>query len=185
VLPGKSEQEGVFSLLADRLSKENIPVVLVGGFALHFYLVDRQTTDVDLLISENDFSRLSAALAGTGYRLTFRNEVLARFEGDQFPLLDLDFLFVDPVTLKRIMESGRTVDIGENKFLVPSLEHLIALKLHAIKQNPAARENIDLPDIVRLIQANHIDTRSESFRLLCLTFASEEIYNRINEAPDA
>jgi hypothetical protein len=64
---------------------------------------------------------------------------------------------------------------------VPCLNHLIALKLHAIKYNPKIREYRDLPDIIELIRINKINTKDVEFKNLCLKYGREELYNKILE----
>ena len=63
--------------------------------------------------------------------------------------------------------------------MIPSLFHLIALKLHAVKNNPLGREFIDLRDIVSLIEKNHLNVKDEAFRDLCITYGSKEIYGQL------
>ena len=64
---------------------------------------------------------------------------------------------------------------------MPSVFHLIALKLHSIKNNPK-REITDFPDIIRLISYNNIDVDSGDFRALCLRFGTEDLYERIKKS---
>ena len=71
--------------------------------------------------------------------------------------------------------------IAGRKFTVPSVEHLIALKLHSIKNNPKLRENKDMADIVELIGVNKIEVRKDSFRDLCLKYGNKELYDKILE----
>jgi hypothetical protein len=91
---------------------------------------------------------------------------------------------VDPETLEEVYSQGRTVEIASEHFRVPSLDHLIALKLHAIAQNPSARESVDLPDIIRLVRANHIDSAEVSFKQLVLSYGSQALYDQIAKATD-
>ena len=65
------------------------------------------------------------------------------------------------------------------KLIIPSLDHLIALKLHAIKHNQRNRIWKDLPDIIRLIQMNNIDCKNEAFKEICLKYGNHEIYKII------
>jgi hypothetical protein len=65
---------------------------------------------------------------------------------------------------------------------VPSAEHLIGLKLHAIKHGPEYRRGQDLIDVVRLIRNAKIDPESESFKKLVERYGNEEIYQQILKA---
>ncbi len=63
--------------------------------------------------------------------------------------------------------------------MVPSVHHLIALKLHALKNNSAGRMVKDMGDIAALVQQHKIDIKSETFKALCLKFGGAAIYQRI------
>ena len=63
--------------------------------------------------------------------------------------------------------------------MVPSLDNLIALKLHSLKYNIRVRQNKDLPDIVNLMRINNIAFKDKKFKKLCLKYGTEEIYNQI------
>lgn len=65
--------------------------------------------------------------------------------------------------------------------MVPSVNTLIALKLHALKNNFKLRENKDLSDIIELIRINKISYKTKEFKELCLKFGTEEIYQKIFE----
>ncbi len=79
----------------------------------------------------------------------------------------------------KIIQDGREIKIGGNKFTIPSLNHLLALKFHAIKNNPTRREFKDLLDIMLLIDKNKVDVKSHEFRELCLRYGTKELYDRI------
>ncbi len=95
--------------------------------------------------------------------------------------MDVDFMFVDKDTLDKIINAGKEISIANQKFIVPRLNHLIALKLHAIRYNPKIREYKDLPDIIQLIRINELNVKDVEFKNLCLKYGTEELYNRILE----
>lgn len=171
-----------FGALGRVFRESNCTCVLVGGFAVGYHRFVRQTLDVDLMIADGDFSRIKKPLEQIGYRSYDETDAFARFEDPSERLMDLDLLFVDAETMKKIVDSGKAVVIAEERFLIPSLEHLISMKLHAIKQAPKYREMKDLLDIAVLVRENGIDVGSTAFRERCLEFGSPEIYNRIRTA---
>ena len=93
--------------------------------------------------------------------------------------MDLDFMFVDKETMEKIIKDGKETSIAKQKFIVPSLFHLIALKLHSIKSNPSLRKTRDLPDIIELVKVNKIDVKKKDFRKICLMYGTEELYSEI------
>ena len=155
-------------------------MVLIGGFAVNYYKYARQTADVDFLIKNEDFQRILGLLEAAGYKLDYSQEVFARLICAKDPLLmDIDFMFVDEETLSKIIKDSKKVNIAGCEFRVSSLEHLIALKLHAVKYNLKIRLARDIPDVISLIRINKVDAKSEKFKELCLKYANQEIYQNI------
>lgn len=172
--------QNAFHLLSDVSKKTGVSWVLIGGFAVNYYKYTRQTVDVDVLITKQDFQKILDLLEAVGYKMDYSQEVFARLTTNQSPLLmDIDFMFVDEGTLTKIIKDSQKLSIAGYEFRVPSLEHLIALKLHAVKYNPKLRLAKDIPDIINLIRINKIDAKSEKFKELCLKYATEEIYQKI------
>ena len=169
----------IFHLICDIFGKMGISGVLIGGFAVNYYKVTRQTADVDFLITKEDYEKILSLLEEEGLKQDYAQEVFARFSSQKSYLMDIDFMFVDKETLDKIIKEGKKISIAGQKFIVPSLNHLIALKLHAIKYNPKIREYKDLLDIIELIKVNHMDVKTNEFRDLCLKYGTEELYKRI------
>jgi len=172
--------QSVFHLLSDISKKTGISLVLIGGFAVNYYKYTRQTVDVDFLIKEQDFQKILALLEAAGYKVDDRQEVFTRLISAESPLLmDIDFMFIDEETFAKIIKDSQKTSIAGCEFTVPSLEHLIALKLHAVKYNPKLRLAKDIPDIINLIRINKLDVKSEKFKELCLKYATKDIYQEI------
>lgn len=171
----------IFHLISAISTQTNAHCVLIGGFAVNHYKVTRQTADVDFLITQDDFKKMLTLLESQGYKLDYSQEVFARLRGNRLYLMDLDFMFIDKETLDKIIHDGKEINIAGQKFLVPSLMHLIALKLHSLKSNLKIREYKDLPDIVALITANRLKASSKEFKELCLKYGTEDLYHKILE----
>lgn len=167
-----------FELVSDEMQKRKVSCILIGGFAINFYSVVRQTVDIDFLITKDDFDKILPALHEQGYQVVRQSEVFANLESTDHRLLDLDYMFVDQNVLEKILKDGREVQIAKGKFIIPSIDHLIALKLHSIKGNPK-RELKDLPDIIGLVENNGIDVRSKTFEELCLKYGNPDLLVKI------
>ncbi len=172
----------IFDLIADKFGKADISYVLIGGFAVNAYKVTRQTADIDFFITKEDYDKVRELLKKEGYREGPVQKVFARLEGTRPYLMDLDFLFVDRETLTKIRQTGKRIKIAGNTFVIPSIEHLIALKLHAMRHNPEMRELKDLMDIIQLVKTNKINVRTSQFRDLCLTYGTKDLYTKIIDA---
>jgi len=175
--------QSVFEILSDISKKTGIFFVLIGGYAVNYYKYTRQTVDVDFLINEQDFPKALALLQSAGYKISHKQEVFVRLVSDKKPfLMDIDFMFVDQETLDKIIKNSQKIDIAGCGFRVPSLEHLIALKLHAVKYNTKLRIFKDIPDIINLIRINKVDAKSKKFKELCLKYGTQELYHKILDA---
>jgi len=169
----------IFDLISAITEKTGISYVLIGGFAVNYYKISRQTADVDFLITVKGYKKILSLLEEAGFKQDYSQEVFARLSAKKTGLLDLDFMFIDEQTMGKILKDGKKISIAGKKFVVPSLEHLIALKLHAIKYNPKARELKDFLDIVDLIRVNHMNAKDNKFRTLCLKYGTIELYGKI------
>jgi len=168
-----------FELISVLSKEKGITCVLIGGFAVNNYNYARQTMDVDFIITKEDFDKIFTLLINQGYEQEYKNEVFIQLKNSKQQFMDLDFMFVDRDTLSMIIEDSKKTTISGQKFIVPSLNHLIALKLHAVKYNPHMRANIDLQDIINLVKINHLDHSSVDFKNLCLKYGTKEIYDTI------
>jgi len=171
----------IFHLISIEFKKAKIPLVLIGGFAVNYYGVTRQTADIDFLTTKENSAEALELLKRAGYKQGVVQKVFARLEDSKTYLIDIDFMFVDKETLTRIIEDGKKIRIAGRSFIVPSLNHLIALKLHSVKFNPEIREFKDLPDIINLLRVNKVNVRTERFRKLCLKYGTKELYHKIVE----
>jgi hypothetical protein len=172
----------VFHLISDLTHEEGVPCVLIGGFAINHYRVTRQTADVDFLITKEGFDKIVSLLEKAGYKKALMQENFAQLQSSRLSLLDVDFMFVDKETLRKIIKEGEKLKIVGQAFIVPSLYHLIALKLHSIKYNSKIRLTKDLPDIINLVRINKVNIKENKFKELCLKYGTQDIYDKILEA---
>jgi hypothetical protein len=175
----KPKYPNVFYLISDIFNKSKVGAILIGGFAVNHYKIARQTAVMDFLIVKEDYERIDDLLQKEGYTPYSTHEIFIRLKNREPSFFDIDFMFIDKETFEKIQKVGHEIEILGNKFTIPSLDHLIAFKLHSIKYNPKNREFRDLPDIINLIRLNKVDFKNESFRELCLKFGNEDLYSKI------
>ena len=170
-------KKNIFEAAADIFETAKVDYVLIGGFAVNTYGIARNTADVDFLAPEEDRVKLLKEFEKHDFKISNQTPIFARLTSEKFTM-DLDLLFVDAETLKEVAAHGKSVTITGRMLKVPSIDHLIALKLHAIK-NDSAREASDTADIVELIRSVKINPTEASFRALCLKHGSASLYEKI------
>ena len=84
---------------------------------------------------------------------TARHESFSRYRHGSLTYPLLDVMQVDARTWELMWGGSQLKEIRGLPVRVPAVIHLIALKLHAIRQNPD-RELQDADDIVRLLRVN-------------------------------
>ena len=185
-IPGKRNvavyclpMQATLSQLFRALDDAEIPFLLIGGWAVGYYGVTRLTVDIDVMICKEDERRIRDAMQGLGYSVAFRNDLFAKFEHASSP--EVDALFLAAETAEKLFASAATIEFEGATIRIPSLLHLIAMKLHALKNNPT-RAFKDLPDIVAMIQSNELDHRDADFQNWCLRFGSASLLEQVNEA---
>ena len=166
--------QAVFDLLA-RCQR---PLLIIGGHALDAHGVSRQTADVDCLIASGDRAVLDELLRGGGFSLTGGTENFARYAHKSPLLPEVDVLFVDAATFAKLHPAAIPFRNNKQGLRVPALAHLVALKLHAIRNNPL-REARDLGDIAELLRVNPGSVSSAELAALCDQFGPPGIEARL------
>ena len=171
----------VVQILAEIAEAAGLSILFVGGRALQAYGVIRQTLDVDVLISEQQAEQLGEALRRIGYAEMLRSEIFARYRHASPDLADVDVLYVDADTADKLSRQAQACLLDGAPCRVPAFAHLVALKLHAIRQNPA-REPRDFADIVELLRTNAGRIGRDDLRLLCAKYGPEGLGQKLEES---
>lgn len=160
-----------------------MPFLLIGGHAVNAHGIGRQTADVDLLIKLDQVQAWKELLQKAGFRLHHQHrDVFLQFIPEALGEWPIDLMAVDTDTFARFLAEAQETTLGQvTGLLVPSANHLIALKLHAWKQGGPIRELQDLPDIVALMKVSGIQYTDAPFRAACLRYGTEPIYAQIAE----
>lgn len=172
----------LFSLIATELKNAEVPYLIIGGFAVGAYGYQRFTRDFDILMTDAGFLKARPFLESAGYQVATHQKLVATlFYKEKDPkFIPIDVVFVDEKTFGEMLISGKQAEIFGVQFTIPSLEHLIAMKLHAIKNNPK-RGLQDLTDLVEMLKKNQIDVNSPKFRDLFLKYGADEWYRKVVE----
>ncbi|MBD3240552.1 MAG: hypothetical protein GF331_08210 [Chitinivibrionales bacterium] len=125
-------------------------------------------------------ARLESDLLSAGYSVFNRRDVFVQYRGSTPGMRDVDLLIADTATMARLRSQGTEVSMAGRTFTVPSIMHLIAMKLHPIAGNPK-RELKHFPDIVHLVRESHLDPNAEEVVTLFRDYGTGELHARLVE----
>lgn len=168
--------------LADfiRLGSETpaLRFLVIGGYAVAAHGHTRATFDVDLLVPRAERDLWKIRLTAAGLKLFGETGAFAQFAPDQAGE-GLDLMFVDEATFEQMWQASERRDFGENSARVPCLDHLLALKLHALKQALPHRTAKDAEDVEILVRRNRLNLSDPHYEHLFLKYGSREIYDTL------
>ena len=113
------------------------------------------------------------------YRLTESNDRFLQFEPEAAGKLPIDLMLANEPTFAGLWDSAAEVRYDDRLVRVVSIEHLIAMKLHVLKQGRLHRFLKDLQDVVDLARVNNLDLRSEKFRNLFAKYGNMDLYEKV------
>lgn len=168
-----------FSIAGQDLPNVHADCIVIGGFAVNYHGYTRNTLDVDFMIATKDREVVTRVMIQAGFTNITRDENFLFFNMPGSPLR-VDFLLVDPDTMRGLLDKAVTTDMHGHRVKVPALKDLIAMKIFALSHSLARRRAKDLPDIAYLTVLNDLDLESE-IRPLCDRFGTAAIYDIIHE----
>ena len=159
-----------------------LPFLVIGGFAVIAHGYQRTTMDLDLLVRRTHASHWTEILKPIGYDLDYAHQTFARYHSSKG--LDVDVMYVNDETFDGMFAAAMPALFQGVPVKVPSIEHLLALKLHASKQELRHRRLYDWDDIVSLVVQNEIDLREPRWRALFERHGTLELYEKIKRATE-
>lgn len=172
-----------FQKLCASARAQDLRWLLIGGHAVAHHGYGRTTEDTDFLVCREDVPRWHEQARTCGYTLFHEGTNFSQWtapEGDS--LSNLDFMIVNATTFDKLMAESTTVNLLGEAMRLPSLSHLLALKLHAMKGNTSLRIMKDMDDVLQLLAINRVDVTGERFRELALKFGDEALYEKLRAA---
>ena len=158
---------------------KNLPGLMIGGHAVTALGHPRATFDLDLLIPRHAAQDWRVALAGLRYSLFAESDNFHQYEAHKdFPLPPIDLMLVDDDVFTTL-EISKT---NTKPIAVPSVEAMIALKLHAAKQATRTEGEKDWSDIIALFKAHQLRLDETTIRAMVLRHGGADAINRIEAA---
>lgn len=157
--------------------------LIIGGYAVAAHGHTRATFDVDLLVRRAETDAWLARLGASGLKLFGKSSSFAQFiqpdGGD-----GLDLMFVDEATFERMWQNSEEHDFGGCQARVPCLDHLLALKLHVLKQELPYRTSKDAEDVELLARRNGLNLRDPRYETLFLKHGNQKFMKHSSASCD-
>jgi hypothetical protein len=142
----------IFDLLNRIQSRCGVNLLLIGGWALLAHGYVRQTVDVDCMGAVENDALIGEELRKAGFECFDEMTAFRRFRHKIDPFLVLDVMRVNAETFAKMWEKSLPFSAEGIELRVPALPHLLALKLHAAKNQH--RTSKDMEDVVQLLSCN-------------------------------
>lgn len=157
-------------------AQPSLRFLIIGGYAVAAHGHTRATFDVDFLVPRGDreawLQRISAAglvpIAASSTFLQFGQTA----GGDS-----LDLMLVDDATFDQMWKASEERTFKHVCARIPCLDHLLALKLHALRQALPHRTSKDAEDVETLARRNHLNLNEPRYEALFLKYGSRELYD--------
>jgi len=151
--------ERVYELVASFLEDRGFRIGVVGGLGLHGHGISRTTLDLDVVTEAAAQDALVAFLESRGYETLYRSPGYSNHLHPEADLGRVDVVYVDPPTAGRLFPAcAPRLPLGKRTALVPRPEHLAAMKVQAMKNDPS-RELQDMADVQALLRLPGVDSQ--------------------------
>ena len=135
------------------LEARGFPCAVCGAFALQAYGLARATQDLDFVVPLGAQEELVAFMEAEGYETLYRSPGFSNHLHADEARGRVDFVYVAGSTSLRVFEDARPGTVADGFAVrVPSPEHLVAMKVQAMKEDPGRtfKEMADLEFLLRL-----------------------------------
>jgi len=129
---------------------------VVGGLAIQLHGLARATQDVDIVTEIEAQPELIAFMESEGYETLYASAGFSNHLHSDPVLGRVDFIYVDRATADRLFAGCQRVPWLGREVAVPGPEHLIAMKVHAMKNDPS-RTFREMADIQHLLSRPGVD----------------------------
>ncbi len=143
--------------MAEFFDGEGLAFAIIGAFGLQAYGLNRATSDLDLVTDFKAQAKLIPFLEKLGYETLHVSPGYSNHLHADPAMGRLDFVYVTGETSRQLLGSARKRHVlGRISVAVPRPEHLAAMKVQAMKNDPE-RTYQEMADIQFLLRLPGID----------------------------
>jgi len=172
----------ILATIAERAAAEGLPFLVIGGNAVIVYGYGRKTMDLDLLVREDDRRAWDTLITSLGYKPHQIARVFHMYNPIGGALPPVDLMLVDSGTFSKLSAAPHSGVLENQPVLVPSLPHLLALKLHALRHGHPDRQIRDFGDVVELVRLNKVNLASAEYQEILNRYADDTTRRKLAEA---
>ncbi|HXE41462.1 MAG TPA: hypothetical protein VN516_00455 [Candidatus Baltobacteraceae bacterium] len=169
-----------FETIDAETRKRKLQFLVIGGHAVNLYGYSRETADLDFLICADNRAEWLKLFSQLDYKIFNDGGNFLQLASDGKSAWPIDLMLVQEKTFKPMFAVSREIDLYGIISRIPSLEHLIALKLHVLKNTRLHRFLKDFLDVENLIRINGLDIKSEKIRQLFIKYGTIELYEKVS-----
>jgi len=137
--------------------EEDFTFAIIGAFALHAYGLTRATSDLDFITDIRAQDKLIPFLEKLGYETLYVSSGYSNHLHTDPGMGRLDFVYVSGKTSRQLLgAAAKTFILGGITVAVPRAEHIAAMKIPAMKNDPELSLQ-DMADIQFLMRLPDID----------------------------
>ena len=168
----------IYATVFEALQEGNVPFIVIGGHAVVLHGHQRNTFDLDLLISEPSLPAAKSLLLRLGYTPYFESGAFLQLT-PRTGLPPLDLMIVDETTFIRLSQFTEIREFDSRTIEIPDPKRLVAMKLHALKAVSRLNREKDWNDIVGLIKASNLDIEDREFQEIVQQYGPSGAINEI------
>lgn len=168
--------------LAGRAADLGRDFLVIGGHAVAHHGYARMTLDVDFLVSESQREDWKELLREFRYEPYTDRAAFMQFASETPGWPRVDLMIVSDETWARLRANAIAKPHGRRTVLVPSVPHLVALKLHAARSETRSTPEKDWNDIVELVRRHRLNPHDQEVADLVRRYGGEESLSRLRAA---
>jgi hypothetical protein len=169
-----------FAHVAEEAARNGLQFLVIGGHAVVHHHYSRTTEDTDILVSSEDREAWKRLAERLRLKVFHDGGTFLQLSPIELTAWRLDLMLVNAATFAKMAGASVTGTLEGHAVRVPSLDHLLALKFHALKNPHGIRVLKDMDDVINLIMNNRVDVKTPEFRELVTKYGTAELYEQIS-----
>lgn len=170
-----------FNTIDREAGLRKLPYMVIGGYAVVAHGYPRLTFDFDLAIERARQTDWLACVAALGYAVLHDGGAFLQLRSTRHSWA-LDLMLLNDETFSKLYAASVEKMAGGVPVRFPSVEHLIALKVHALQHTRTRRFLKDFQDVIELVLRNKINLADPAMRDIFMRYGNNELYEKVRRA---